>query len=133
MTESEPGDPVTWAPIGTDDPTALYSPGALTSGEHVLMLSGQVGRAADGTIPSEPREQAAIAFDHIDRLLGLAGCSWSDVAFVRAFAVTPEAWEAVREVREGYLARPRPASTMVYVSGLVDPRLLLEVEVVAVR
>lgn len=97
-----------------------------------LWISGQVGWNENAEIVGDdPHEQAIAAFDNIGRILAAAGGTWEDVVVMRIYATSEEAWMAVREVRERYLAQPRPASTMVVVSRLVDPRLHLEIEVMA--
>ena len=97
-----------------------------------LWISGQVGWDENGELVSDDAvDQAVAAFENIGRILRAAGGKWEDVVVMRIFTTSEEAWKAVREVREQFLGQPRPASTMVVVSRLVDPRMHLEIEAMA--
>ena len=67
-------------------------------------------------------------------MLRAAGAGWNDVIKMNGYMVgiNAENVAAYREVRSGYLkAKELPASTLVGVTSLVQPELLLEIEVVA--
>lgn len=67
-------------------------------------------------------------------MLRAAGASWDDVIKMNAYMVevTPNNVAAYREVRGTFLKPGKlPASTLVGVTALVQPELLLEVEVIA--
>jgi len=61
-----------------------------------------------------------------------AGGSLDDIVKVTVFITDMGIYDEVHEVRRRYFGEPYPASSMVEVSALIDPRLLVEVEAVAV-
>jgi enamine deaminase RidA (YjgF/YER057c/UK114 family) len=99
-----------------------------------LWISGQVGFDSEGVIVGidDPKRQAEAALENIGRVLAAVNADWRNVAVMRIFATSLGALQAVREVRERFLTQPRPAATGIVVSGLVDPRLLVEIEAMAV-
>ena len=76
--------------------------------------------------------QSEQIFRNIERLLGKAGASLDDVALLRCFLTDAKHFEGYSAVKRRYFSSDPPAGTTVIVAGLLDPRLLLEVEVVAV-
>lgn len=115
-------------------PLGLYThtvevPGGTT----LLFISGQVGVRKDGTTADTIDAQADQVFGNIVSLLGAHGLSASSVIKLTTFIVQGSDGQAVREARLKHLGDHRPASTAVYVSQLVDPRWLVEVEAVAAK
>ena len=99
----------------------------------VLHVSGMVSRGNDGfTIQgSGEYEQAKIIFTKIRHLIEAAGGTMSDVAKVTIYVTdiqhNTEVWRARREFFTGDF----PASTLVEVSALAKPEVLVEIEAVA--
>lgn len=124
----------TLEPASIAPPFARYAHGVVTDpGVRIVVTSGQLGVAADGTVPDTAEAQADIAFANCAAILAEAGATIADVIRVNAF-VTDRAHMA------GYMAaRDRvfadvdrlPASTLVIVSGFTRPEFLVEVEVTA--
>ncbi|HEY8131687.1 MAG TPA: RidA family protein [Thermoanaerobaculia bacterium] len=79
-----------------------------------------------------PYEQARFIFQKIDRALRQAGSSLRDVVRVRTFVVDIARWEEVARAQGEVLAEIRPAATLVQVNALVNPDLLVEIEVDAI-
>jgi enamine deaminase RidA (YjgF/YER057c/UK114 family) len=79
-----------------------------------------------------PRGQAKFIYEKIARALAEAGASLADVVRVRTFVVDIGRWEEVAEVQGQVFAKVRPAATLVEVSALVSPELLVEIEVDAI-
>jgi enamine deaminase RidA (YjgF/YER057c/UK114 family) len=73
--------------------------------------------------------QAAFIFSKIERALTAAGASMADVVRTRMFITDLAYEEAVGQAHAAVFAEIRPAATMVVISGLVDQRLLVEIEV----
>jgi len=69
---------------------------------------------------------------NLERALTLAGATLADVVRTRIFVTDIGQWEAVGRVHGEAFATIRPAATMVEVQRLIDPDLLVEVEVDAV-
>jgi len=80
-----------------------------------------------------PYEQAKFIYQKIDRALREAGSSLRDVVRVRTFVVDITRWEDVARAQGEVFAEIRPAATLVQVSALVDPKLLVEIEVDAIK
>ena len=115
-------------------PAAAYVP-AVRTGSYIY-VSGQVSSGPDGKVvgAGDMRAQCDQVFKNLTNVLRAAGAGWNDVIKMNGYMVgiNAENVAAYREVRSGYLkAKQLPASTLVGVTSLVQPELLLEVEVVA--
>lgn len=80
----------------------------------------------------DPGAQARFIFQKIGRALSEAGSSLEDVVRVRTFVTDIARWEDVARVQGEVFADIRPAATLVEVSALVSPDLLVEIEVDAI-
>ena len=76
--------------------------------------------------------QTVQALKNVERALGRAGASLRDVVRTRLFVRDIAAWEQIGRAHGEVFRDIRPASTMVEVSGLVDPEMLVEIEADAV-
>ena len=124
----------TLAPAGIAPPFARYAHGiAAAPGARVIVTSGQLGMAADGTIPAEAGAQAAICFANIDAILAEAGADRGHVIRLNAFVTDRAHMRAYMDARDAWLARVAqpPASTLVIVAGFTRPEFLVEVEATA--
>jgi enamine deaminase RidA (YjgF/YER057c/UK114 family) len=79
-----------------------------------------------------PGDQARFIFQKIERALIQAGSSLRDVVRVRTFITDISRWEDVARAQGNVFGDIRPAATLVQVSALVSPDLLVEIEVDAV-
>jgi len=115
----------------------FYSHAVTVSGQGKLIyVSGQVSWGADGHIvgAGDMRAQCEQVFKNLTNVLRAAGAGWGDIIKMNSYMVNLNAENvaAFRELRAGYLKPGQmPASTLVGVTSLVQPELLLEVEVVA--
>jgi len=87
----------------------------------------------DGAIRYEgdPYQQAKTALEIAERALVEAGAAITDVVQSRIYIVHARDAEAVGRAHSEVFDAARPASTLVVVEGLIDPRLLVEIEVMA--
>jgi enamine deaminase RidA (YjgF/YER057c/UK114 family) len=120
-------------PEGLSKPTG-YSHVVVSGG--TVYVSGQVALNDKGEVvgKGDMQAQAIRVFENLKICLAAAGIDFNDVVKVNYYVVNlkPEYVPLIREVRKNYLpATNPPASTLVSVAGLVNPDLMLEVEVVA--
>jgi enamine deaminase RidA (YjgF/YER057c/UK114 family) len=102
----------------------------------LVCISGQVSWDAGGNVvgKGDMRAQSEQVFNNVTAALRAAGAGWDDVVKMNGYMVGmhAERVNAYREVRSRFLKEGAlPASTLVGVERLVDPELLLEVEVLA--
>jgi enamine deaminase RidA (YjgF/YER057c/UK114 family) len=124
-------------PAALGAPPRFYSHAVAIAGPAKLVyVSGQVSWGADGSVvgAGDMRAQCEQVFKNLTSVLRAAGAGWNDVIKMNGYMVGINAGNvaAYRDVRSGYLkAKQLPASTLVGVTSLVQPELLLEVEVLA--
>ena len=99
---------------------------------NLIWVSGIVGMLADGTIPEDTVAQFDIAMDALDACLRAAGGKPEHVVKVQVFMTDISERAAINPRRVAYFGDHRPASTLVEVSALVDPRMKVEIECQAV-
>ncbi|MBV8956751.1 MAG: hypothetical protein JO179_21625, partial [Solirubrobacterales bacterium] len=80
-----------------------------------------------------PYDQTIEILRKIEHELGRAGASLTDVIQTRMYVTDISRAEEVGRAHGEVFASVRPLMTMLGVSGLVDPRMLVEVETVALR
>lgn len=73
--------------------------------------------------------QAVQALRNIGKVLEQAGATFADVVRSRIYVTDISQWEAVGKAHFEFLGQTRPATTMVEVKGLIDSRMLVEIEV----
>ncbi len=91
-----------------------------------------VDENGDVLSPGNSQEQTRLILQEIDRALKEAGASMTDVVRTRTFVTNIDDWEAIGQVHGEYFRGVRPAATMVEVSRLISPGLVVEIEVDAV-
>ncbi len=98
-----------------------------------VFVSGTTGFDYDRkTISADPREQAEQAMRTIAAALREAGCDVADVVRVRYILPSADDFPACWPVLRRYFGAVGPAATM-FVAGLLDPRMKIEIEVTARR
>ena len=100
---------------------------------NLLFVSGMVGVDAQGRVigRGDVVAQARATFANMQRILEAEGASFADVLKVTVYLRNVEDRARVNPVRAEFFGDARPASTLVEVSKLVAPELLIEVEAVA--
>lgn len=97
-----------------------------------VWVSGAVGSDADGNIPDSTVEQFRIALASVDACLRAAGAGPEHVVKVNLYLTDISERGTINPERVRYFGEHRPASTLVGVAALVDPRMKVEIEAVAV-
>ncbi len=100
----------------------------------LIFVSGQVSLDGDGSVVGvgDIGEQARQAFRNLGAVLEAAGASFADLVKLTYFVRDINTVRAIRAARDEFVntANP-PASTLVEVSRLFVPELLIEIEAVA--
>jgi len=101
--------------------------------QSLIFVSGQVGVGLDGKLAEGSRAQHEQAWRNVLGLIGAHGLGPGDIVEVTAYLTDPRDVELYREVRDRVLDAAAPASTLLIVAGLADPRWRVEIAVVAAR
>ena len=114
------------------EPVAGYSR-AVGAGDHVF-VSGCTS-VLDGVVahPGDAGAQTAQAIANVASALAELGCTLADVVRTRMFVTDISRWEEIGRAHGAAFGDTLPATSMVQVSALIDPAMLVEVEAVAYR
>lgn len=105
---------------------ALVAPGPL------LFLSGQLPMSPEGEVPGDVAGQTRQIFANTERLLAAHGATLGDLVKLTYYLRHVTDLEEFRSALSKCLPKGhRPAGTLVEVSGLLDPRYLVQVEGIA--
>ena len=99
-----------------------------------IAVTGCAAVGVDGELIGEgdPYAQATRCIEVIREVLESAGASLADVVRTRIFVTDIEQWKAIGRAHKEAFGDIMPATTMVEVSRLIDPRMLVEIEADAV-
>jgi enamine deaminase RidA (YjgF/YER057c/UK114 family) len=110
------------------EPTIGYSR-AVRDGRHVFVAGTCAVMPNGADPPSDAYGQARRCFEIIRAALAEAEAGPEHVVRTRMFLVDADDWEGVGRAHAEIFGDVRPASSMVVVSAILDPRWLVEIEV----
>lgn len=121
-------------PDGLPAPVGPYSNVVTTAPGRLVFVAGQIAFDANGELvgPGDIAAQTRQVMENIRLALEAAGATFADVVRVVNYITDVSLFGEMAAVRKEYLVEPYPASTLVEVSALMFPEVLIEIEAIAV-
>lgn len=120
-------------PATLSEPTG-YTHVVEVTGGRTLYVSGQIALDKAGAVvgKGDLKTQTQQAFENLKSALAACGATLDDIVKITVFMTDVSEIQTFREVRDRYLTKKLPASSLVQVVRLARPELMIEIEAVAV-
>ena len=119
---------------GVRSPAGRFSHvGEIGPNARLYYLAGQTGTDQQGVSPPEFEAQAELVYRNITTVLKECGLGIENIAKINVYLIKSEHTDAWRKIQKKAFGDVVPASTLVFVSRLARPELLIEVEAVAAK
>jgi 2-iminobutanoate/2-iminopropanoate deaminase len=117
---------------GLSEPVSHYTDVVVAGG--LAFISGMVALDASGSVVGarDPIAQARQTLANLGKCLDAVGATPSDVCKVTVYLTDIHNRQSVNTARREFFGDTRPASTLVQVSALISPELLVEIDAIAV-
>ena len=131
--------PKTVTPKAFGAPLGMYSHGMVAPGGEIVVVAGQVGMGQGGHVAGgDVVAQTKQALDNVRAVVEAAGCTMRDVVRLQTFLTHAEDIPGFMRARAEVFPRyfpdgAYPPNTLLVVSRLVKPELLVEIEAMAVK
>lgn len=99
---------------------------------NTVEVSGTAPVRNGETVGENAYEQAKVCLELIAEVLSKAGAKLEDVVRTRMFVTDISQWEEFGRAHGEFFGKIKPATAMVEVAGLIDPKMLIEIEATAV-
>ena len=131
--------PKTVTPKAFGAPLGMYSHGMIAPGGEIVVVAGQVGMGQGGQVAGDDVvAQTKQALDNVRAVVEAAGCAMRDIVRFQTFLTHAGDIDGFMKARAEVFPRyfpdgAYPPNTLLIVSRLVKPELLIEIEAMAVK
>ena len=131
--------PKTVTPKAFGAPLGMYSHGMVAPGGEIVVVAGQIGMGQGGQVAGgDVVAQTKQALDNVRAVVEAAGCAMRDIVRLQTFLTHAEDIPGFMRARAEVFPRyfpdgAYPPNTLLVVSRLVKPELLVEIEAMAVK
>ncbi|PYM12851.1 MAG: hypothetical protein DMD81_22895 [Candidatus Rokuibacteriota bacterium] len=119
---------------GIFDPPGYTQCLKVTGAQSIIFLAGQVAYDKDGkpAHPGDFKGQARAVFSAVKAQVEAAGGTLANVVKITSYLTDVSQRPAFREIRDEFLGKKGPASTMIGVAALAHPDYMIEIEAIAI-
>ncbi|MBA2562780.1 MAG: RidA family protein [Chitinophagaceae bacterium] len=100
---------------------------------NIIEVAGTTAMDAENVIgEGDVYEQAIFIFTKIEKVLLQLGSGLQDIIRTRMYVTNIDEWESVGRAHAKVFRHIKPVATLIEVKRLIDPRLLIEIEITAI-